>query len=180
MSEIIDGVVKNYTLCHKCAEAYFKDDIKEPAKEPEKTEITPVMLLKAFLDLMQNLEHQNKSEDCCPNCGLTLKEIEINGELGCLKCCDTFGSKISPLLQGDAFAEYLSGLKVSLSDALKKERYEDAIVLREKIKKADIFGNELSKLKTDLSTAIKNGNFDKAHQLRTEITKSSNDFMDSL
>ena len=91
----------------------------------------------------------------CPVCSTSYDEFRRSGLLGCDKCYDTFGSVIESTLariqpstthKGSLMGEAgekinkeneLSALKTELQKAIIEERYEDAAVLRDKIKKAE-------------------------------------------
>lgn len=91
----------------------------------------------------------------CSHCNTTYDEFRRTGLLGCDKCYDTFGSVIESTLSqiqpstvhkgslgGEAGEKIrkeneLSQLKADLKNAIIEERYEDAAVLRDKIKKME-------------------------------------------
>jgi len=97
----------------------------------------------------------SKVKISCPNCSTTYDEFKRTGFLGCDKCYDTFSSAIEGILsriqpatvhKGSLGGETgekirkeneLSNLKDELKKAIIEERYEDAAVLRDKIKKME-------------------------------------------
>ena len=96
-----------------------------------------------------------KSVARCPSCNTSYDEFRRSGLLGCDKCYDAFGAvientlaRIQPStvhkgsLMGEAGEKIqkeneLSELKNELKKAIIEERYEDAAILRDKIKKAE-------------------------------------------
>ena len=86
----------------------------------------------------------------CPTCGMTLKEVSDSGMMGCADCYDTFRDYLRKLLprisgnkvhtgktprtaQGET-GDGLDALKVKLAEAVKTENFEEATVLRDKIR----------------------------------------------
>jgi len=96
-----------------------------------------------------------KSVARCPVCSTSYEEFRRTGLLGCDKCYETFGSIIESTLsqiqpstvhkgslsgeEGEKIKKEneLSDLKNELKKAIIEERYEDAAVLRDKIKKME-------------------------------------------
>ena len=86
----------------------------------------------------------------CPTCGISLNEISRSGMMGCADCYDTFrdylrrllprisGNKVHtgkiPHLSQEESAENLTLLKEKLAQAVKSENFEEATVLRDKIR----------------------------------------------
>jgi len=82
----------------------------------------------------------------CPNCSKTLPEFREDGKLGCPQCWDTFRENLEPLLkkihgcssQKSSAAKTedspLSALEQALQEAIKKEDYENAATIRDKIR----------------------------------------------
>lgn len=84
-------------------------------------------------------------ESACPGCGMTEREIRKTGQFGCSRCYDVFGPHFdfTPFL-GKGYKEKakeeqkepdeLHQLRAALQEALKKEDYEQAAVLRDRIR----------------------------------------------
>ena len=86
----------------------------------------------------------------CPTCGMTLNEVSDSGMMGCADCYDTFRDylrKLLPRISGNkvhtgktprAVKEEsdngLDALKAKLAEAVKTENFEEATVLRDKIR----------------------------------------------
>lgn len=86
----------------------------------------------------------------CPTCGISLNEVSKNGIMGCADCYDTFrdylrrllprisGNKIHtgkvPHSSGGEAGEDIASLKLKLEEAIKTENFEEATVLRDKIR----------------------------------------------
>ena len=103
--------------------------------------------------------HQSKR---CPQCGITYDEFNRVSKFGCDRCYETFASEIKPLLQRlQGSSEYegtvpshghnvfkakyeLKSLRHQLDSAIQAENFEDAAILRDKIKELEaiIGGNK--------------------------------------
>lgn len=145
--QIINGKQTQLNLCTDCARelgylsqnegwfdfpSFFGDFISMPSFAPAKS-----------------------SSPACPACQTTLKEFMSSGFAGCEKCYDEFKDAIESALGqiqpstthkgslgGEAGAKIkktneLSSLKEQLKRAVIDEKYEDAAILRDKIKKLE-------------------------------------------
>lgn len=92
-------------------------------------------------------QNPSQSGKVCPNCGMSLSAIQKGGKFGCSACYDTFSSvlDLTPFIgsgfqgQGDQKEEKkeedpISKLKKELIEAVKREEYEKAAALRDKIR----------------------------------------------
>ncbi len=91
----------------------------------------------------------------CPKCGMTYEDFRKSGRLGCAACYDTFRRYLAPLLRRihgstqhlgkqpvptakggkiSAPQETLTQLKERLKAAVSAESYEEAAILRDKIR----------------------------------------------
>ena len=111
-------------------------------------------LLNEFISMPVS-HNSSKSIVSCPGCNTTYDEFRRSGLLGCDKCYETFGSiiestlsRIQPStvhkgsLSGEEGAKIrkeneISTLKDELKKAIIDERYEDAAILRDKIKRME-------------------------------------------
>lgn len=91
----------------------------------------------------------------CPVCGMSYKDFARAGRLGCSKCYETFEDRLDPLLRrihgsekhvGKAPARSgasakvrreLEQLKSDLASAVAKEAYEEAALIRDKIRELE-------------------------------------------
>ena len=133
----INGEIINLNLCESCAHklGIFNsfDDIFSPM----------------ILDLDYILPEEIK----CPKCGYTFSKYKATGLFGCDECYNTFKKEIDsilPKIQGknrhvakiskkstmkDEKLTELDKLKEELQQLIKEEKFEDAAVIRDKIKK---------------------------------------------
>lgn len=161
----INGVKKEYNLCEKCSKLLgigdidfnipidFSSFLGEFLGEYNNSNIFP--------------EFTNKNELKCNNCGMTYDEFVNTGKFGCKECYNTFSERIDPILKNlhglsthigrngkinklneikkqdeiekeqEKEQDELTKLKSDLSKAIKEERFEDAALLRDQIKKLE-------------------------------------------
>jgi len=134
-TKIINGEKVEFYICEKCAKK------------------------KGFYSLLSHSgedtmlsEEQVIKEAVCPSCGWKLKDIEEKSKLGCPQCYNVFRPYIRdlltklhdekkhigkvPLLDKEKLEirRKIREVKKALDDAIKKEQYELAAELRDKIK----------------------------------------------
>ena len=164
MTNIVNNQKTEQHLCNTCATALqqegklspyssFMNDMWDDSfftNDFFKNMVYPDNLLKS---------HQSKR---CPQCGITYDEFNRVGKFGCDTCYETFASEIKPLLQRlQGSSEYegsvpshghnvfkakyeLKSLRHQLDSAIQTENFEDAAILRDKIKELEaiIGGNK--------------------------------------
>ena len=130
IKQIINGVVTERNLCSSCAaeEGYSK------------------------------FPHGGT---CCPVCGSRFSDIAETGKAGCAECYKTFYSELLPYLKRvhgsvkhvgkvpnsaplavKPQAETADSLRLELNRLVSEERFEEAAVVRDKIKKLEETENE--------------------------------------
>ncbi len=143
--EVINGVVRELHLCEVCAEEKgFSHNFFSVPDLPLLSLITGLIGFDTVLP---------KKEGKCPGCGLTYTQIEESGKMGCNLCYQTFEEYISPLLEKihgrvlhrgkmprrgrmrSNIEGQLYQLHQALDKVVKKEEYEKAAQIRDKIKK---------------------------------------------
>jgi len=144
-------------LCEDCA--------KEKSEEME-AHFGLSDLLAGLADMAEIEETDVKKGAKCSFCGFTFNDFRRVGRLGCPKCYETFENQLASLLRRihgqdrhmgklpvttvkgklSNEAKDLHAFKIKLQQAISKEAYEEAAVLRDKIKEIE---NKLRKPKTD-------------------------------
>jgi protein arginine kinase activator len=152
-AKIVNGEKTEKHLCEQCAKStsdMFFDFSFEPS-------FSINHLLSGLLGSSKNtspgLELPGTAK--CSFCGMTLNEFSRDGKLGCGRCYDVFETQINPLLKrihGSSFhtgkvprrtggelrlKRQIDELKAQLAEAVKKEEYEKAAHLRDKIKELE-------------------------------------------
>lgn len=139
-TKVINGEKVEFYICEKCAKK------------------------KGFIEFMNNSEGKTSKKkgkksappEKCSFCGTKLVGIEKEGKLGCPRCYTTFKPYIKDILKklhGDAkhrgkkpvidkkilyLKREIREIKNALDDAVKKEKYELAASLRDRIKNLSI------------------------------------------
>ena len=134
-------------LCESCAQKNQEIGfVFHPAIVPE--------FLKALFGFNPSLIEQ-PSEMACPKCGITFSRITQIGKLGCSTCYETFETQLEPLLRrvhgggknmgkvparrGIAIKSRmeLRNLKEKLQLLIQQEVFEEAAVVRDKIRQLE-------------------------------------------
>ena len=144
---VINGSKTEIHLCEVCAKEatgmYFSED---------EGLILNSLLTGMFSDklALPELYHSEEDEKICPVCGGSLRDIAVSGRIGCSECFNVFPESIKEIIrniQGTLKFEgkkpSVSGetgrhcevmmLKRELSEAVSKEDYEQAVILRDRI-----------------------------------------------
>lgn len=149
--KIVNGVKQEMNLCESCARTEGDLNFKETRGVDEPLYFQN--LLSGILDYMTNSVDENKTEGIvCPNCGMTYKEFKEKSEVGCEECYKVFSKKLAPMIKQVQKSDEHIGkvphnggrklinkrnllkLKEELQKAILEEEYENAAVIRDKIK----------------------------------------------
>ncbi len=135
-------------LCESCAKTYLlQNDGGQPAPSP-----TIGSMLAKQLKLGQAAEELAKLDQrACPKCGITFYEFRNQGRLGCSHDYTFFERELTPLIlnihgEGKHVGKHPRGaadtdaktelirLRREMDDAIKKEDYERASMIRDQIR----------------------------------------------
>lgn len=159
--ENIDGKVRTFNLCAECADSMKRSGELEdfsaaltglgyPLLAPEDTVLREISPLTASPDTPQG--------SVCPQCGASLSDISASAGAGCAGCYAAFSRELEPFLNtysgrlthtGAVPAGYrarrerarqATALRTELSAAVEAERFEDAVTLRDRIRKLETEG----------------------------------------
>jgi len=147
-----EDTVRTLRLCQKCAEErglHISLTTKKFAlAEP----------LAALAEALISDDKEGVGALCCRNCELPFSTFASTGRLGCAECYDSFAVQLKPLLRkahgstthvGKAPAKdgpqvkkkkELRALQEALERAVKRERYEEAARIRDKIRELEAAG----------------------------------------
>jgi protein arginine kinase activator len=191
ISEIVDGTIKNFSLCNRCAGPYFGDDrMSDDIKKGSKSIASSISkLVSEFVNFSKG-----EQEGKCPSCGSTLQQIKENKCLGCLNCYEFFGERLDEILSENKFPsnkldkmeeqstpdqlvinspktleEYVSMMENRLESAIKEEKYEIATSIHENLEKARLVLDKKKSLQNKLDIAVAKGQFDKAKKIKNSI-----------
>ena len=143
---VVNGVVTEKHLCGYCAVNEGYDDIKG-------NNLTK-MLSSMFGDSLIG-KHESQVTRCgC--CGSSFADIAESGKCGCPECYNTFNSELLPYLKRvhgsiqhigkipnrapltvAVDTETAEGLRSKLNQLIREEKYEEAAVIRDKIKQLE-------------------------------------------
>lgn len=138
--QTVNGKTSEIFLCSDCA-----------AKLGLDTSV-PMFGFDSFLPTFLSGSHELE-EVRCPNCGMPFREILQTGKVGCDRCYDVFAKQLKPALHrmhggkkhagkipfsfsGTKKSE-LETLRADLARAVENEDFEQAAVLRDRIKEQE-------------------------------------------
>ncbi len=145
LTEIVNDKVTKLHLCEECARA---------KGEEMETHFGLSDLLAGLADLGMPQELKSSKSVKCSECGFTFADFQRVGRLGCPACYDAFQGQLTPLMKrihgtdihvgkyplkpvqsgADNKPNELMELKAKLQNAISSEAFEEAAVLRDKIK----------------------------------------------
>ena len=160
VQQIVDGHIQAYHLCEECA---AKQGAGSDAQDFNLAEVLFDIAGKVAETVGTHLHGENTAsgeEECpaCPECGWNLQQFRKTGYLGCPGCYKNFAPQVENLLKnmhrgtrhlgkiplsagagqrkGHEIAllkRELEQLKKELNEKVRREEYEDAAVLRDRI-----------------------------------------------
>lgn len=143
LTQVINGKKTVKKLCASCAQEnnIYKDLNMD------------LGFSSLFSSFFNENEQTKSSDEKCPLCSMTRRELLQTGKPGCASCYTTFESSMTPLLKkihltrthtgkvpgksGKSSENRIDLLKVQLKDAIEKEEYEKAAKLRDEIKEME-------------------------------------------
>ena len=158
IQQIVDGHVTSLHLCEACAAKKGADDPDLP--ELNLAEVLFDLAGKAASAVSKSGKEEEESDPVilCPECGWSLEQLRKTGYMGCPGCYKTFGPLISGMLKnmhrGDRHIgkiplsagpkavknrkimmrqREIEQLRKELDEKVRREEYEDAAVLRDRI-----------------------------------------------
>jgi protein arginine kinase activator len=151
-------VIKNYGMGQLFGsfDQLFGPLVDPPPPNPSQMIPLP-MAASPLLNLFHNIfgtPATAENQTACTGCGFTLHDIRTAGRLGCEKCYESFRDYLEPVIKRShegslqhcgkvpknlpTFRHHsVEDLKEKLATAVKDERFEDAAVLRDAIKRLE-------------------------------------------
>lgn len=144
-SKIVNGSMEEKHLCQSCAslDLNVNLDLEDPFSMGN--------LFTSLIDNIMEGQIENIMTDC-PTCGLSYYDFKKSGKFGCKDCYKAFEDKLEPLLRGLHGHNVHRGkipkssgqriflkreeenLRRSLQKAIDQEEFEEAALLRDKIR----------------------------------------------
>lgn len=141
-TKVINGKKEELNLCDKCA-----------LENQELGFDNPFSIHKLFTGFFNNIDEVNIGDDIrCSNCNLSFNQFKRVGKLGCSSCYDEFKEYLNPIIKGVqghlkhrgkipkridsniSLKREVEVLNEKLVEAVKKEDFEEAVLLRDRIK----------------------------------------------
>lgn len=160
----MNGQREEMHLCAHCAQEL---GVMEEFRMPSMNDLFGNSFLGNFLGAGVAAMNSLAGVERCQTCGSSFNDIVKGGHIGCSDCYEKFADKLEPSIRKihgktkhiGKFISYdeseepkakevktevnqLELLKEQLKDAIKEQRFEDAAVLRDKIKELTEDGNE--------------------------------------
>lgn len=151
IKRVVNGVVTEQHLCGYCAAKDGYNGISDTGLAG--------MLASMFGDIVSAGNINNTVR--CPVCGSAFSDIAESGKVGCAECYKTFYEELAPYLKRVHGSikhtgkipnsaplavkpndEDISSLRMELNRLVSEEKYEDAAVVRDKIKRIEGKDNE--------------------------------------
>ncbi|MDR2647410.1 MAG: UvrB/UvrC motif-containing protein [Oscillospiraceae bacterium] len=143
-----NGTVQELFLCSACAQTYGVEEATFASQLGE--------LFSAMLGASQAVPRQKHeaSAETCAFCGMSLREIQKSGHMGCPICYETFRDAIAPTLRKlhgaaqhrgktpahaqaashqNTIAAQIEDLRAKIAEAVAAENYEEAARLKAEI-----------------------------------------------
>ncbi len=122
----------NVTLCPECASEMGIPDMA--ASFSSALRFFDNDFMDMVPNVLGNLEFSpTRSQIKCPKCGMSLREFEQNGVLGCIECYNTFNDQIKRiLLKNQANTRYIGRKPGMMSDCESFNSEEQSETLAEK------------------------------------------------
>lgn len=144
--EVINGKETRWALCPDCAAA------KEKESSAMFSDISDIFSGGLLGSLFSGAPKKVREEKKCTLCGATFRQLCEEGKAGCPVCYSVFREEFAPTLarlHGTAEhrgrvphmlrakkskEEKIASLEKELKDAIANEKYEDAAVIRDKLR----------------------------------------------
>lgn len=159
-NENINGKIRSFHLCAECTSAMQASGELEDLSTAFSHFRSPFAVFEDGyatgtqlpFRVSQVAEGQAEHQGVCPLCGTTVTDIVATGLMGCAQCYDTFSQELAPAIRaahGTAShtgkiprthrllaerRQRLSLLKKQLAEAVSRESFEEAAVLRDEIR----------------------------------------------
>jgi protein arginine kinase activator len=150
VQQIMGGEIYEFHLCSDCAK---KKGVTAESDGSMKFSLS--QLLGGLVDSSEEESEEVSPDTACEQCGTTLQEIRDTERVGCADCYATFRSQIDDLLTEYTDEVHHKGrypgklhaykailidkeqLKKQLEDAVKREEYEHAAHIRDRIREIE-------------------------------------------
>lgn len=144
LTQIINGMKKDMLVCSQCAgSSGIKIDINS--------------LITGLLDMQSKNREAERSTLICERCGMTAKEFNNTGKMGCANCYECFFEPMQMLLNR------MHGKTHHMGKAPQKHESSEPVEL------------QIEKLKDELAASIKTEAYERAAEIRDRIKELNNE-----
>lgn len=140
IKQVVDGSDRELFVCQSCAQRAAGTLVSS--------------LVELLLGATVDLKLPERGGAACEGCGLGRAEFRKRGRVGCARCYETFENDLAPMLRdmhgGDRHVGKLPArerlgrkrteLEAALRQAVKSQRFEDAAMLRDRLRDLDRAG----------------------------------------
>ena len=158
-NEILNGKMRSFSLCGECAaKLRERGDLQDVTSMVNSFADPFSVMQKDFFNgffgipILKSVPEARK----CPTCGFTYSTIAKSGGVGCPDCYVTFRTELTGLIQSlhgsvshtgsipsryrarQERTEQLKKLRLQLQERIDYEDYEQAVVLRDEIRKLEV------------------------------------------
>ena len=145
--EIVNGKETKYALCHECAK---KKEMMSAKSLFELSDPFDTGIFDSFF-APSGYGQKRQEEKRCTLCGSTFRELKKIGRVGCTKCYEVFERELYPTVtrlhgnvkhsgrvprteKKESALDEAASLERQLKAAILDEKYEEAAVIRDKIR----------------------------------------------
>ena len=154
IQQIIGEDVYDLHMCESCAKE------RGISSQSDKIELTLSEILTGLLETTDLTDDQLPASDCS-NCGMKYKEFRKEGKFGCIECFNAFRTEVKMMLKNMYGKVRHSGkyptkllmyktllidkeeIRKKLDQAVKKEDYEEAACLRDRMMEIERASGEI-------------------------------------
>jgi len=156
ITKIVNNNRTKLNLCDQCAQKYQTQHFSFSFEPTFSIHKFLAGLLDEDFDIGQGIKIPKTDAGLkCNKCGMTYAEFTRNGRLGCGECYETFRPKLKPLLnrihgssthtgkipkhlgENIRYKRELEDLRRELKNLVAEERFEEAAVVRDKIRELE-------------------------------------------
>jgi protein arginine kinase activator len=153
--QVVNGEKTELLLCENCAKSLGVPEVMESTFSQGFP--TFDAMFEDFFPVFSSSPYglQENTSERCKNCGTTFEDISSSGRVGCANCYKTFSEELVPYIKrihgntrhvgkiaaccakgstcGTSCENKIKALKEKLNEAVKKQEFEQAAVLRDEI-----------------------------------------------
>ena len=131
VQKIEDGHIKSLHLCESCAAEHSADDSDLQGFNLAEVLFDIAGKVADAVSSDSSEENESVSDPVCPDCGWSLQKFRKTGYLGCPACYQTFEPQITGMLKNIHRGDHHTGKIPLTADSDQKNGHESALLKRE-------------------------------------------------